>query len=430
MTLHVPPHDLDAEQAVLGSMMVNTGACDTVIDIVGPEDFYRDAHASIFRKISELRLAGQEPDITTVSGAFTEDELEAAGGRGFVCAMAEHVPAASNALHYARIIVNLALRRRLVRAGQEITEAAYNNVDADGVQDRAEALLSATRGREAEDGLTPMPELLCVAEARVYDAARGKKLCGRPTHLKGLNELVGGFEPGSYIVLAARPSMGKSLLAMNIARHYAAEQHVLFFSAEMSKEEMVDRLLACEASVALTRIRTGGVTPQDEIQLFKAIQTLASVRLSIDDTVSNMSEIQRRVRRFTQRRAIGLVVIDYIQLLTMGKGRPESRYAEVTEISRSIKLMAREHKVPVLALSQLNRPDTKFLKEDAVQPRPTLSSLRESGAIEQDADLVAFLYKPLLSDNSNVELIVEKSRNSATGKIKLALIPHMMRFIE
>ena len=426
----VPPNDLDAESAILGAMMMNTSACDLVLDKLAADDFYRPGHGLIFTTIAAIRSTGREPDALSVAARMTERDLKDAGGREYIHTLMEFTPSAANAVHYAEIVASTATRRKLIRCGQEIVDEAYNNPDAEFDTDFAETkVLSVSGGRTQGDAPIAITGLLHNAEARIYDASKGKRLCGRPTHFQGLNDLIGGLEPGMSFILAARPSLGKSAMAMNIASIVSVDVPVLFFSVEMSKEELVDRLLASTSGVGLSKLRAGNLTEDEAGRLFNATHSLAKLNLSIDDTATSMSAIVRKVRRFASKTPPGLIVIDYLQLLAEDRGR-ESRNIEVGNISRSIKLMAREHRVPVMTLSQLNRPDTRYQSDDGTQQKPTLASLRDSGSIEQDADCVAFIHRKHLEDNDNIELIVAKARNGQTGTVRMSFTPHLLTFSE
>jgi len=350
--------------------------------------------------------------------------------RGNVYHLADTVPVIGHIRQYAAQVRDLALRRGIIRAAQEIVDEAYDNLDADEVHDTAENQLAALRRQDQKDGPVDITVLVQAAEARIYDARHGKRSCGRRTNFTGLNQLIGGLEQGATIVLAARPSIGKSAMAMNLASHVAVDERVLFFSVEMSKDELVDRLLANTSGVGLSKIRGGEIDEEEAARLFNAAQTLAKLHLSIDDEVSTMAEIVRRSRSRAAKESLGLIVIDYLQLLNAGGGRSESRQLEIGAMSRSTKLLARELRVPILVLSQLNRPDNRYGSEDSKQPIPQLSSLRDSGTIEQDADMVLFLHKPYLEDNEDVHLMVAKARNAQCGKIHLKFVPHTLTFME
>lgn len=429
MNHRVPPNDISAEQSVLGAMMSSPDACDKVLDILTAEDFYRDSHREVFDAITRIRTTGVDPDPVAVCASIPADVSERIGGTDYIYTLVEFVPAISNAVHYAHIVQSTARRRKLITVGLEISDLAYEELDSDKVLDSSWTKLSALTNKSDTTGPELLKDLVPNAEARIYDASKGKRSCGRKTHITGLNSLIGGLEDGSYVVLAARPSQGKSAMAMNIAAHVAVNAPVLFFSVEMSKGELVDRMLANTSGVGLSKIRTGDITEDETSRLFASTPSLAKLDMAIDDSVSTMAEIQRRVSRIATRQKLGLIVIDYLQLLTQGSGRPESRQLEVSMMSRGVKLMAKEYKVPVLALSQLNRPDSRFQSEDAKQPRPTLQSLRESGAIEQDADVVMFLYKEYEASN-DVDLLVMKNRNGPTGKVRLRFTPHTVTFLE
>jgi replicative DNA helicase len=417
----VPPSDLPAEEALLGACLCNDSACDTAIDMLRPEDFYAHKHGEVFGAMLELRLTGNPVDAITVGGKLP-------GQSNFLTHLADSCLSATNAKHYAEIVKDLHIRRLVIKAGQEMVEAGFDKGAVEAIE-ASESAVYALGGVGVQDGPERLRELLLDATDRIDDTRSGKRSVGITTHLADLNDLITAITPGSFNILAARPSQGKTALACDILRHLAPELECVLFSVEMSKEEIVDRLLAAQAIVGLTRIRAGTVTDDDVRQIGDAVADMATWKLSIDDSCVTMFDVQRRVRKLSQHGPLGLVVVDYVQLLTMGRGKQESRQNEVANISRGLKLMAREFKVPVLALSQLNRPDQKYEREKGKALRPTLASLRESGALEQDADLCMFLWRPKEEEPTNIELLVAKNRSGPVGKVQLLFVPHLVHFI-
>lgn len=398
-------------------------ALDLACDYVEKEDFYRPSNGSVFDTMVGMRLSGEALDVATLTSKGVDRE--------FAHHLWELPSLISNTKDYAQSVASTAIRRRIVQAGRRIIEMATENTDAEEVVDTCESLLYAARGKDGGDGPVPLRDLLRDAQKRIDDAHSGKTQFTLKTHLDKLNDVIIGLAPGTFNILAARPGVGKTALALEIAMHAAKEHRVAFFSVEMGKPELVDRLLSSTSRVPLTNLRAGKVTEPEQVYLHNAVATLAESHLHIDDSSSTMSEIHRKVRRLASRGPLGLVVIDYIQLLGIGRGkyREESRQNEVAAISRQIKLMSREFGLPVLGLSQLNRPEKKYEGEKSKPQKPTLASLRESGALEQDADQVWFLHR---ADelSPEVELIVAKNRSGPMGRITLHFIPHIVSFHE
>lgn len=423
MSSHELPHAKDAEEYLLSVCLQSADALDLACDYVGAEDFYVPSNGVVFDKMVGMRLQGEALDVATLTSKGVK--------RDFAHYLWDLPSLISHTKDYAQSVASTATRRRVVQAGRKMVETAQENNDADAVVDECESLLYAARGKSADGGPSPIRELLRDAERRIDDAHEGRAQFSLTTHLKKLNDVIIGLAPGTFNILAARPGVGKTALGLEIASHAAKECRVAFFSVEMGKSELVDRLLSSTSRVPLTNLRAGRVTEQEQVFLHNAVASLADLHLHIDDSASTMSEIYRRVRRLSSRGALGLVVIDYIQLLGIGRGkyREESRQNEVAGISRQIKLMAREFGLPVLALSQLNRPEKKYEGEKSKPQKPTLASLRESGALEQDADQVWFLHrKDELSPE--VELMVAKNRSGPMGAVTLHFIPHLTSFIE
>lgn len=424
MKQHEPPQSKESEEYLLSVCLQTPEAIDLACDYVDKDDFYFPSSGKTFDTMVSMRLAGEAVDVATLAGKGLD--------KTNLHYLNELPSLISHTAGYAKTVASLALRRRIIRAGQQMVEKAAEENDAEAVLDASEAFLLSARGKGASDGPVPLRELLRDAETRVDEARAGTSHYGLRTHMPKLNELIIGLCPGTFNILAARPGEGKTALALEIARHAAEEHRVAMFSVEMTKQELVDRLLSQTSHVPLTNLRAGKVTEQEHIKLHEAVVTLGATHLTMDDSASTMFEVHRRVRRLASHGPLDLVVIDYIQLLKMGRGRfsDDNRQNEVAGISRQIKLMAREFNVPVLALSQLNRPEKKYnATENTKSPRPTLSSLRESGALEQDADQVWFLYHEH-PESPETELIVAKNRSGPVGKVMLHFVPHLTSFLE
>lgn len=415
----VPPQNIEAEQSVLGAMMLDRDAALKVIEILKPDDFYREAHQIIYEAVLELIDEGEAVDTITVCDRLrTRKELDRVGGVSYVAALANSVPTAANAEYYARIVHERGDMRRLIAAATEITREVYEaEEDIGTLIDRAQQrIFEIAQGRVGKSHAVLHEVLVDTFEQLERLSARKGDVIGIPTGFKKLDELTTGLHPSEMIILAARPSMGKTTLALNISLH-AAKQGVpvAFFSLEMAREQLALRLLSSESAVNMQRLRTGYIGEDDWLRLTRAASRLTEVPFYIDDT-PNMSlmEVRARARRLKAEFNIGLVVIDYLQLMHT-RGRFESRQQEISEISRSLKALARELQVPVLALSQLSRA-----VEQRQDRRPQLSDLRESGAIEQDADLVIFLWdNPELKDTLLTEVIIAKQRNGPVGSVQL-----------
>src|SRR5215218_804613 len=433
----VPPQNLDAEESVLGAMMLAPGAVGAVSEIVDAGDFYRESHANVSRAALALYAKGEPVDAITVVDELDErGELEAAGGRTRVHELAALVPATANAGHYARIVRETATLRGLIRVGSEIAQLGWERPgETDDLVDRAEQLLFDLSQSRVSGEFAHIEELLKESFERItalYEA--GAELTGTPSGFRDIDRLTSGFQPGNLIIIAARPSMGKSALALCMAANVALKHEipVALFTLEMSKAEVTQRLMCSEAKVESQRLRTGKLAADDWPRLTAACDKLAKSPIYVDDTGSiTMMEIRSKARRLKQKHPeLGLIIVDYLQLMTSGTNA-ENRVQEVSQISRSLKVLARDLEVPIIALSQLSRA-----VEQRHDKRPILSDLRESGSIEQDADLVMFVYRdeyynPEETDSAGVaELLLAKHRNGATGTEKLAFQKRYARFAD
>jgi replicative DNA helicase len=435
-TAPVPPQNLEAEESVLGAMMLSPGAIGSVSEILDAADFYRESHAKIFRAALGLYAKGEPVDaITMVDELEERGELEEAGGRVRVHELAALVPATANAGHYARIVREMATLRGLIRVGSEISRLGWErDGEARDLVDRAEGVVFALSQQRVQSDFTPIDELLKESFERItalYEA--GVDVTGTPSGFRDLDRLTSGFQPGNLIIIAARPSMGKSALALCMAANIAVRDKVpvAMFTLEMSKSEVTQRLMCSEAKVESQRLRNGKLAADDWPRLTAACDKLAKAPIYVDDAGSiNMMEVRSKARRLKSRHPdLGLVVVDYLQLMS-GGASVENRVQEVSQISRQLKVLARDLDVPIIALSQLSRA-----VEQRTDKRPLLSDLRESGSIEQDADLVMFIYRDeYYNDDSDqqglAEVILAKHRNGPTDSIKLSFLKRYAKFAD
>ena len=433
MEERIPPQDLEAEQSVLGAMMLSK---DIIILIAGklkPDYFYRNAHSEIFQAIIALYQKNEPVDLVTVSAELKKrDMLEATGGRVYLAEVLDSVPSAANADHYANIVLEKALLRKLIDAGSEIVkDALEDNLEVDEMIESAQkTIMDISKERVQEDFVKLKDILMPVMDSieKVYDT--DNKILGIPTGFKDLDALTSGLQPSDLIILAARPAMGKTTLAMNIALN-AATMHkvpVAVFSLEMPKEQLAFRLLATESRIDSSRLKTANLLDHEYKDLTRALGKLSETPIFVDDTPAiSPLELRAKTRRLQMECDLGLIVIDYLQLMRLGKKRIESRFQEVSEIVRDIKAFARECRVPIIALSQLSRDVEKR------QDGPKLSDLRESGEIEQTADLVLFIhredyYATNTDKASHAKLLISKHRNGPTGAVDLVFRKDISRF--
>ncbi len=429
----IPPHNLDAEESILGSLLIDKNAMIKVADSLRPEDFYRSQHATVYRAMLDL-YGNQEPiDLLTLSNKLDEQgKLEAVGGRSFLTGLASRVPSSAHVKNYADIISKKSTLRRLQGAASEISEMAFNEEDElDGLLDKAEQSIFAVSQNFLKQNFAPVRDVLSAAFERIDILHRdGGKIRGIASGFTELDNLLAGFQKSDLIILAARPSVGKTTFALDIARHIAVNEKIPIgiFSLEMSKEQLVDRLLCSQADIDLWKMRTGklsdGPESQDFPKLGHAMGVLSEAPIFIDDNAgANIMEIRTKARRLQTEHGLGLLIIDYLQLME-GRSK-ENRTQEISEISRALKQIARELNIPIIALSQLSRA-----VEQTKPAIPKLSHLRESGSIEQDADIVMFIYRKaadrnyrpeeLTPEEKNIgEIHIAKHRNGPTGVVKL-----------
>ncbi len=430
----IPPHNLDAEQSVLGAMLESKEAIANVVEVgVKGEDFYKPAHGEIFESIMILWARGEAPDAVTVAEELARrGTLEQSGGRSCILGLLEAYPTASSARRYAKIVDEHSLLRRLIDAGNRVQEIGFSMPpDVAEAVDEAESLVYEVGERRLTDDLQPIRPLLAQNMEEIEKLyERGENVTGLSSGFPDLDDKTAGFQPSNLIIVAARPSMGKSSLLGDFALHAAVrrQQPVVIFSLEMSRHEVVQRFLASEGKVDFQRIRTGSLQEQDWTRLSAALGRLAEAPIFIDDSANvTLMEIRAKCRRIKARHGLGLIIIDYLQLMSSPR-RSENRQQEVSELSRSLKILARELEVPVLCASQLNRG-----VEMRSDKRPLLGDLRESGSIEQDSDLVMFIYRdevynPDSEARGEAELIVAKHRNGPTGMVRLAFLNQYTRF--
>jgi replicative DNA helicase len=435
-TAHVPPQNLEAEESVLGAMMVSEGSIAPVmLDVrLRGEDFYRDRHRTIFAAVRSLYERSEPIDALTVSEFLAQrGELEGAGGKDQVATLASTVPAPGNARHYAQIVKQNALLRRLLGAAQTIQQSVHEREgEPESLVEDAERLLFRVAYEDRASDFRNVAEVLEDEIDRLEQLAKGDAdLTGVASGFRDLDRVTGGFQAGNLVVIAARPSMGKSAIVANIAEHVASRQElpVAFFSLEMSEAELAHRFIASRARISSDRLRRGKVAAKDWPSVVRACNELEQAALWIDDSSDlGLLDLRAKARRLhATEKGLGLVIVDYLQLMRPEDPR-QNRVEQVGQISRGLKILARELDVPVIGISQLSRAP-----EQRPDKRPILSDLRESGNIEQDADLVAFLYRddyynPETEDDGVAELIIRKHRNGPIDTIKLAFLPHYPSF--
>jgi replicative DNA helicase len=428
-----PPQDVIAEQSVLGGMLLSKDAISDVVEILRERDFYRPAHELIYDAIVDLYGRGEPADPVTVSAELTKrGDLVRAGGAPYLHTLISSVPTAANAGYYAKIIRERAIMRRLVEAGTKIVQLGYTDEgEVDDAVDQAQAEVFAVTERREADDYIQLSQLLPAALDEIEKISAGIVGQGVKTGFKDLDALTNGFHPGNMIVLAARPAVGKSTLGLDIARYasiHKGETSVIF-SLEMSRSEITMRMLSAEARVPLNNIRSGNLNEEEWSRMARRMGEISQAPMFIDDSPNlSLMEIRAKSRRLKQRHNLKLIVIDYLQLMTSGK-RVENRQQEVAEFSRQLKILAKELNVPVVAISQLNRSP-----EQRSDKKPMLSDLRESGSIEQDADVVILLHREDLYDSQNrsgeADLIVAKHRNGPTRTITVSAQLHFARFTD
>jgi replicative DNA helicase len=430
----MPPYNLEAEQAVLGSMMIDKEAVYIALEILQPEDFYKEAHQILFSTIVGLEAKGEPVDMVTLTEELHRlNEVEKVGGVGYVAEVANVVPTAANARHYAEIVAEKSILRKLIRVSTNIANRCYEDQeDTRELLDNAEKMILEIADERNFSGLVPLKQVLGETLEKIeYMSAHKGNITGIPSFFADLDSMTSGWQPSDLIILAARPAMGKTSFGLNIAQNAAlkAKKPVAVFSLEMSKEQLVQRMMSSEAMIDQHKLRTGRLMDEEWVRLTKASQPLSLAELYIDDTPAiSVLELRAKARRLKAEKGLSLIIIDYLQLMQVGK-RSENRQQEISEISRSLKALARELDVPIIALSQLSRA-----VEQSPDKRPALSHLRESGALEQDADLVMFIYRedyyiPESEKPGIAEIIIAKHRNGPTGTVELGFIKEFTKFV-
>jgi replicative DNA helicase len=437
--LKLPPHSLEAEQSVLGGLMLDNDAADRIGDAVGADDFYSDAHRIVYRHITQLIADGKPADVVTVSEALASTQkLDYVGGLAYLGALAQNVPTAANIRHYANIVRERSILRQLAATATEIAESAFNPLgrSAKTVLDEAEAkvLHIAEQGSRGASNFQLIGRVLPAVVERIetlYNRDDPSDVTGVPTGFADLDKMTSGFQPGDLVVVAGRPSMGKTALALNIGENVALNtgMPVAVFSMEMGASQLAMRLIGSVGKLDQHKLRTGRLQNDDWDRLSTALGRLSEAPILIDETPAlNAIEVRSRARRLMRQYGkLGLVIVDYLQLM-QATTQGENRATEISEISRSMKSLAKELSVPVVALSQLNRS-----LEQRPNKRPVMSDLRESGAIEQDADVIVFIYRDEVynaesADKGTAEIIIGKQRNGPIGTVRLTFLGEFTRF--
>jgi replicative DNA helicase len=432
------PHNLEAEKSVLGAILMHNEAFNHAAELIDSKDFFRDAHRRIFDKMVALSERNDAIDLVTLKEELARsNELDEVGGPAYIASLADGVPRSANVEHYARIVKEKATLRSLIQSANRILSDAYRaEEDADLILDGAEKAIFEIAEDRIREGFVPLRDLVQSSFATIERLQQHKGLVtGVPTGFVDLDELTSGLQPSDLVLVAARPSMGKTSFALNIAQHVGiqTDMTVGIFSLEMSKEQLFMRMLTAEARIDAHRFRSGYLNEKDYGRLSHALGTLADARVFIDDSASlGVLEMRAKARRLQAEHGLHLLIVDYIQLM-QGRGRFENRQTEIASISRSLKGLAKELRIPIVALSQLSRaPETRS------DHRPQLSDLRESGALEQDADVVMFIFReeqyrdadgqPNQAAEGVAEIIIGKQRNGPVGTAKLAFIKEHTRF--
>jgi replicative DNA helicase len=435
LTDRIPPQNVEAEQAVLGAIFLEPASLTLASEVLIPEDFYRAAHQKIFKAMLTLSDKGEPVDLITVTSELADAKLlEEVGGVSYLSDVANSVPTASNIEYYARIIEEKSILRRLIRTATTIAQDGFSREDeVDALLNEAEKNIMEVARRKNAGAFKNIKDVLVETYDNIETLhTRVGDVTGIPTGFLELDKMTAGFQRNDLIIVAARPSVGKTAFALNIAQNVATktEENVAIFSLEMGAEQLVMRMLCAEGNIDAQRLRTGSLTAEDWGKLTMAMGSLSNSGIYIDDTPGiKINDIRSKCRRLKQDTGLGMVLIDYLQLIQGSGSSKDNRQQEVSEISRSLKELARELKVPVIALSQLSRG-----VEQRQDKRPMMSDIRESGSIEQDADIVAFLYRDDYydkeSENKNIiEIIIAKQRNGPVGTCSLAFVKEYNKFV-
>jgi replicative DNA helicase len=432
----VPPQNVEAEQSLLGGLLVDPEAMNKVADIVGPQDFYKDTHAKIFSIMIDLYEHNEAIDLLTVSSKARDKGLtDKIGGVAYLSSLVDLMPSAANIAHYGRMVKEKALTRNLIAVATDIIEMGHDmDGNIDSYIDEAERMIFQVSENKLRPSFLPMKEIVPENIKTIRHLYEKKQfVTGVPTGFTDIDKMTSGLQPSDLIVVAGRPSMGKTAFCMNIAQYVGRVEKSTFpvgiFSLEMSKEQLVTRLLSSESEIEHSKLRTGTLSSEELPKLFRAAAELNDATIFIDDSPSlTVLDLRARARRLKKEHGLGLLIVDYLQLMK-GRASIDRREQEISEISRFLKALAKELHIPVIAISQLNRR-----VEERDDRRPRLSDLRESGAIEQDADVIMFIYRDEVyhkdkTDNKGMaEVLIEKQRNGPTGKVELAFIDRFATF--
>ncbi|MDR2736000.1 MAG: replicative DNA helicase [Gracilibacteraceae bacterium] len=432
--IKVPPHNFEAEQAVLGALMLDPQRSSLIFEFVTADDFYRDNHRNLFVAIRDVFETNEPVDLVTVAEQLRQNgHLESLGGIGVIAQIASSVPSAANVEPYARIVAEKSLLRRLIKMADLIQARGFEpGQEAMALLEEAESMILEISRKQTSEGFVSLHDLLIKTFAKIERLYSNKNsLTGVPTYFRDLDRMTSGWQASDLIIIAGRPSMGKTALVLNMAQNAAikSDVSVALFSLEMSKEQLVQRMLCSQARVDQQRVRTGNLETADWEKLVHASAPLSSASIYVDDTVGiSLPELRSKSRRLKMENNIGLIIIDYLQLMTLGN-RAESRQQEVAQISRGLKGIARELAVPVIALSQLNRG-----VELRQEKRPVMSDLLESGSIEADADVIGFIYRdeyynPDSDKRGLAEIIIAKHRNGPVGTVELGFLKEFTLFV-
>lgn len=432
--LKVPPHNIEAEQAILGGILINNDAMNQVMDILSPSDFYRETNESLFEGMAQLYNNDEPIDIITLSAYLNKkNSLEKVGGADYLGSLIETVSTSAGITYHAEIVKGLAIRRKLISQCSIISDACFRGEkETEDLLDMAEQSVFNIAEAHVREGFQSLNEVIAGSFRQLESAAQFEGyVTGVPTGFDDLDRLTTGFQPSDLIIIAGRPSMGKTALALNIGYNAAkaTQKGVAVFSLEMSKSQLGLRLLGFDSGISSTKLRTGFIRDDEWGALTESANRLSELPIFIDDSSSiSVIEMKAKCRRLKKKHGLTLVIVDYLQLI-QGRRSAESRQLEISEVSRSLKALAKDLNVPVVALSQLNRK-----VEDRPNKKPQLADLRESGAIEQDADVIAFIYRdevynPESTENRNIaDIIVAKQRNGPTGSLKLTFLKDITRF--
>ncbi|MCT4612678.1 MAG: replicative DNA helicase [Clostridia bacterium] len=430
----VPPHSIEAEQSVIGSMMIDPDAILVAVETLNEEDFYKPSHRELFKAMKELYMKNEPVDLVTIKNKIEEKGvLNEIGGINYLSEMIDIVPTSARIKTYVAIVEEKSVLRKLIRAGRDISAASYEGEEGvDSILDMAEKSIFNIMENKSSEDFAEMRDVLMEAFEQIENIyTNDQDVTGVSTGFSELDHRTSGMQPSDLVLVAARPSMGKTALAINMAQYASTRKNVpvAIFSLEMSKTQLINRMLCTEAMVDAQKVRTGNLSQDDWVKITRAMGPLSEAPVYIDDTPGiSIMEMRAKCRRLKMEKGLGMIVIDYLQLMS-GSGKTESRQQEISDISRNLKALARELSVPVIALSQLSRAC-----ESRADRRPMLSDLRESGAIEQDADVVMFLYRdeyynPDTTEFKNqAEVIIAKQRNGPTGTVHLAWLGQYTKF--